>query len=98
MTKQRGDEQMDMEQMVQVHKAMGLSDQDSEEIAEIMRDLMRDTGKITEALELLTEKYDAKTLLIGMRMMQLMDLNMQMIASGRPAVELARRVQDPGLN
>lgn len=64
-----------MSEMVQVHRALGLTDEESDEIAKDLHDTIKSTTKITEALALLTKKYDARTLLIGMRMMQLMSLN-----------------------
>lgn len=64
-----------MSEMVQVHRALGLTDEESDEIAKDLHDTIKNTTKITEALALLTKKYDARTLLIGMRMMQLMSLN-----------------------
>lgn len=64
-----------MTEMIQVHRGLGLTDADDEDVSKEMMDLLKDTERITDALDVLTAKYDARTLLIGMRMMQMIHLN-----------------------
>jgi hypothetical protein len=64
--------------MIKVHIALGLTDAEAEAVLKEVDDLQKNTELITDALDVLTAKYDAKTLLVGMRLMQVINQNSRM--------------------
>jgi len=60
---------------IQIHRAMGLSDEEKREIIDEISKLLDGTETITDALGRLLEVHDARTLLVGMKFMQLIQLN-----------------------
>lgn len=60
---------------IQVHQAMGLSDESFDEIAKEITEILGGTETVTAAISRLVAVYDARTLLVGMRFMQLLQLN-----------------------
>lgn len=61
--------------MIKAHECLGLEAAAADDVAEELSVLLKDTMTVTEALKLIAEKYDAKVVLVGMRIMQLMLLN-----------------------
>ena len=63
---------------IQMHKAMGLIDKDMESIDEEMNELLKDTKNINSAAAKIAERHDARAVLVGMRFLQLIQLNDKM--------------------
>ena len=78
---------------IQMHKAMGLIDKDMESIDEEMNDLLKDTKNINSAAAKIAERHDARAVLVGMRFLQLIQLN-DKIAEVRSLAEKAAEKSD----
>ena len=69
------------EPTIEVHKILGLTNPEFKDLADDILRKTRNTKTIHQALNNLAEDYDPKSMLVGMRMMQMMDLNKRAFAA-----------------
>jgi len=79
-----------------MHRILGISDKRSKEISKEVVDALTTTGMVDAGTTLLMEKYDPESLLVGMRLYQLMDLSREL--SGMKKLRVAARVQNAVMN
>jgi hypothetical protein len=63
------------EEMIQMHHVLGISDERSKEIAKEILDTLTEAGMVDAGTKKLAEKYDAESILVGMRLLQAIQLN-----------------------
>jgi len=64
-----------MSEMIQIHHALGISDERSEEISKEVIDILTEVGKVDVGAKKLAETYNAEAVLAGVRLYQLIRLN-----------------------
>lgn len=71
-------EKKDNPEYVQVHCILGISAKRSEEIADEVLSTLSETKRVDIALNMLMKRYDAESLLVGIRLEYLLTLNKQL--------------------
>jgi len=63
------------EERIQIHHALGITDEREKEIGKEVFEIVTDAGRVDVAGKRLADKYDGEALLVGMRLMQAIQVN-----------------------
>lgn len=61
--------------VIQAQDSLGISDVESDQIVNDLTEAVRNTKTMDEAIRWLTDRYDAKAMLLGMQFMQVLQEN-----------------------